>query len=1034
MIRLLARFSVHRPVTVLMAFLALCLLGAIAWSRIPLQMMPDGFVLPNLWVGVNYENATPMEVEAQISRPIEEQLATIAGIKDLSTSSNSDGASFDLEFSRDTSMDAAYNDVVDRMERAMSDLPRDVENYWIWRWNPSDEPIVWAGVSLPEDVEDPYWLLSQVVQKRVERVPGVGKVESWGADPRRLYVEFSLDELARNRVNLSAVLGRLMADNFQLASGRVEDRGRVRYVRSLARWQDPDALRALPVASGLRLGDIAEVSMKEVKDPTINHINGREGAAIAVYKESGANTVTTALGATAALAALEKDPRLAGARFFTFFDQGKLIRGSLDQVLRNALEGGVLAVLILGIFLRDLRMTLLVASSIPFCLLLTVMILYFTGGSLNLISLMGLMIAVGMVVDNAIVVMESIYLRRQAGDDVRRAAVEGTHEVGLALVLSTGVSVVVFLPVILMSGDAQFSFFLGALGYPVVFALLASLGVALVFTPLTTTFVRGGAVAEGVRHDLPRWSERMVAGYQRILRRILERRADSGVGIFAMVVLTLVIPARSVSCKDSAEGNMNDFRVRYEVPSNMSYADRLAAVKQVEAFVEANADRWGVEVHRSRLGSSGRRGNTWVTLKEEVPDGALDRAAVIADAKAHLPDIPGVNLTVGRSERESDSSSVGLTLRGEDTGALIALSDEVQRRLRSLDGVLSVGSDVESGGGEEVRLTVDRAAASRAGLSASDIGRTVAFALRGTTLKPLTLPDREVATRAVFRAEDRADLPALMNFPIYSATGGSEPLRAVVHDEVGQGMSGIRREQRQTSWPMTIELAPDANGESVRGAIATELNGMTWPRGYRWDWGMSEQGDDEDLDALLMALGLSVVFVFVLMGVLFESFLLPLAILTTIPMAMLGVFWTLHFSDTPLDVMGFIGLVILVGVVVNHGVVLLDAVRHRRVDGMDRTDAIVDAGGRRLRPVLMTTLTTIVGLLPMALGNATFVGIPYAPMGRVLAGGMATGTILTLFFLPYLYAVLDDMRLSGRRWLGWVAGPAGPSMRAWRRR
>lgn len=1018
MIRRLVRLSVHRPVSVLMAFLALCVLGAIAWVRIPLQMMPDGFVLPMLWVWVEYPNATPQETEERVVRPVEEQLATITGLSGLSSEAESDGGEFELHFGRDVAMDAAYNDVVDRMERALAELPSEVDRYWVWRWNPADEPIVWAGVSLPEGIDDPYWTLTQIVQKRVERVPGVGKVEAWGAPPKRVAIDLDYDEMVRSRVSIYSLIERLASDNFQLATGRLTDRGKVRYVRSLARWRDVDELRALPVQTGIRLGDLAHVELRPFEDKSINHINGQEGAAIAVYKESGANTVETAEATLEAFRALEQDARLLGARFYTFFSQGKLIRQSLDSVLESAFEGGVFAILILLLFLRQVRMTLLIAACIPFALLITVTVLQMTGQSLNIISLMGLMLSVGMVVDNAIVVVESIYLRRQAGEEARSAAVEGTSEVGLAIVLSTMTSMVVFLPVILMSGDAMFSFFMGALGFPVVFALLASLLVALVFTPLTTTLLKGGRLLPE-----PGWSRWLTAAYQRGLRRVLARRSDSGMGVLAMLVLTLVIPARAVSCQDEADGNLNDFVLRYEVSGNLSQEERLQIVNTVEGFVEDNRDRWGVEVHRSRMSSDSNRGRTWVTLAEDPPEGALDRDAVLEDAKSKLPDLPGVRLTVGRGEGGEQNTTLSLALRGEDTTTLSQLSEEVRRRLEGVPGVLDVHSDIESSGQREVRLRMDRDASVRQGLDALDVGQTVGFALRGTRLPPLVLPDREVEVRAALEDAEHTELGELLEVPLASRAG-LVPLRAVVKPEIGAGYGEINREQRQTAWPMTIDLDTKIGMEDLRGRVSVALDSMAFPRGYGWDWGWRDRDEEQDNAALLLALALGVVFVFVIMGVLFESFLLPLAIITTIPMALVGVYWTLHLTDTPLDVMGGIGLVVLVGVVVNNGIVLLDQVTRRRAEGLDRTEALVEAGGRRLRPILMTALTTIAGLIPMAVGSDTVVGIPYAPLGRVVAGGLVAGTLLTLFFLPYLYAVLDDMRGSGRRWFAWVAGRA----------
>ena len=1029
--RWLPSLSVGRPVTIVMAFLALCVLGVIAYARIPLQMLPDGFVFPSLWVWAPYPDATPQEAQTEVALPIEEHLSTVPGLRSLSSRASASGASFTLEFTRSVDMDTAYNDVADRLERAMADLPEDVERTWIWRWNPSDEPILWMGLRLPEGLEDPYSVLTDVVQKRIERAPGVGKVEAWGVDARRVYIDFSLADLQRNRVNLYELIGKLSSDNFQLASGRITDRGQVRYVRSLARWETLDDLKRFPVKDGVTLDDVATVSYRTVRDLDINHIDGEPGAAVAIYKESGANTVATSKAAVEATKDLEADPRLGGGQFFSFFDQGTLIRGSVDNLLETALWGGLFAFIVLYVFLREWRMTVLIAACMPFTLLMTIIILYFTGRSLNLLSLMGLMLAVGMVVDNAIVVVEAIFSQRQEGVERKQAAIEGTAEVWLAITLSTLTTMVVFLPVILMSEDANFSFFMGALGFPVVFALGASLLVALVFSPLSTTLLRAQRLPPEAR-----WIGGLKGFYARWLRRVLVRRADTLMGALAVGILTIAIPVKSVGCQDEADDALNDFVIRYTVPGTFSYTERGEIVDAFEAVVDENRDRWGVRVHRSRLSADSTNGRTYVYLLDEGerPEGAIPKSEVVDEVKEKLPDLPGVEAEIGWGDDREQSSSLSLVLRGEDTSTLEGLGEEVERRIRTLPGVLTVRSDLEESGGEEMRLRVDRAAAARHGLTAQRIGQTVAFAMRGTSLRELQWGDREVNVVARYSLEDRQDLDVLLDFPLWApATMSSVPLRAVINPEVSKGYGTIRRSDRTTAYGLTVDLDQDADQGRLRAGIGAVLDSVSFPRGYSWDWGMQMRQDAENDDARALALLLSVVFVFLIMGVLFESLLLPLSILTTIPMALFGVYWTLYLTGTPFDVMGGVGLVILVGVVVNNGIVLIDLVTRLRADGMDRTDALVEAGARRLRPILMTALTTIFGLVPMAVGTASFIGIPYAPLGRVVGGGMVAGTLLTLFFVPFLYAFFDDVRDSGRRWFAWVVGrpvAAGADMSA----
>lgn len=1023
--RLLPAFSVRRPVTVMMLFLALLVLGALAWARIPLELMPGGFVLNKLWVWIPFADSTPRETEQSVLRPVEEQLATAPGVSSLNGRASSGSARVQLDFHRSLSMDEAYNAVVDRMERAMAELPDEIRNYFIWKFDPGDEPVIWAGISLPEGTESPYTLVNETIARRLERVPGVGEVDVWGVDPKRVFINFHLDRLLAHGVDLGAVVTTLGGDNFQLASGRIVEQGQVRYVRSLARWESVDAIAATPIKPGVTLGDIATLEYRLDPSSDINHIDGRDGAALGIRKESGANTVAVTRAVREAFAELEQDPRAGGARFVTFFDQGELIEKSLGDLLSSAWTGGICAIIVLYAFLREWRITLLIAACIPFTMLLTVIVLYFTGRSLNLLSLLGLMLAVGMVVDNAIVVVESIYVRRQKGDPVDEAAIGGTAEVNLAITLSTATTMVVFLPVILMSEDADFSFFMGELGMPVVWALGASLFVALVFTPLSTRWVLQSG--RGIPEE-PRWVTALAGAFARSLRWVLERRPDATLAGLAFLFLTMVVPVKSVGCQEDPGGNIGEFTVRFSVDRDATYRERLQVIETYEAWVDAHRDAWGVETSRAELNASSTTGRVYVYLREERAEGQPSREDVIDLAVASLPQVPGVEAMIqGAAREQDDTRKVTVSLRGEDTATLESIGAELRRLLKGVPGVLAVYADLEEGAGEELRLRVDRDALARSGASATTVGRTVGFALRGAQLPDFQDGGEEIEVWGRFRLEDREDLPTLLDFPMAGATG-PVPLRALVEPEVAPGFGSINRQDRITLYPLTLELAPDAAPDAVAKGVSAALEAVALPDGYTAEVGGGWMPDIAEDEARTMALLLSVCFVFLLMGVLFESFVLPLSILSSIPLAFLGVFWALYLTDTPLTVMGGVGLVILVGVVVNNGIVLVDVVTRLRHEGLSRTDALVEAGRSRLRPILMTALTTIFGVIPMAVGSSTFVGIPYAPLGRVVAGGMISGTVLTLFVVPFMYSILDDLRGAALRWLGAVAGRPAPGV------
>ena len=1005
----LSRAAYDHPVTVWMGFLALLVLGTLSWSRVPVSLMPEGFDPNFLWVQVPYPNANPVEVDERIVRPVEDQLSTVPGVARLVSRAENGSAGFQIEFHGSVNMNEAYNTVTDRIERALPDLPEDVERYLVYRYNPSDQPVLWAGVVLPDTTEDPGALLERVVRPALERQPGVASAEVFGVPQRAVYIDYDRESVYAQRVSLGDLQGRLATDNFQIASGELDDGNSVRALRAISRIDDVEQLAEYPVRDEVDLGDIAEVRLREAWSASIWRIDGQEAASLVVRQESSANTVEVSDKVTEALAELESDPRLAGVSFSVFFSQGKLVGESLDTLINTALTGGLFSILVLWLFLREWRMTLLIASCIPFSLLIAVATIDSLGGTLNLISLMGLMLAVGMVVDNAIVVVESIYHRRMAGEDPRQAAVQGSGEVNLAILASTATTLVVFLPMILMSDNAMFAFFMGELGLPVVYALLASLICALVFVPLATRYIGQTKIQPD-----PRWLERLTEAYAGTLRRVLRYRSDSAMALLAGVVLTLGVAVPNVQCSGMEDSPLNNFVVRFTVPPQYTALERDELVQVFEDLVEEHRDAWGVRVYRASLGDSDRRGNVDVYLNT---DGPLDREEVMASVEEALPkDIPGVLANIGWS-RGSGSESPSLRIEGENVEQLEEIGQEMIRRFRTVPGVIDAEMEDATESTQELRLTVRREQANKQGVSAQQVGSLVAYALRGTRLPDMRVGAQEVPVQASFSLEDRSTLDAVLDFEVFSpVTMSMLPLRSMADVSYGRGPRRIRREGGQTAVSVVADFEKGVDQREAHRRLASALQGLEVPHGYSWHRGMAFDEQQEDQDATVFALILSICFVFLLMGALFESFILPFAVITAVPMAMVGSVWGLVLTGTPLDTMAGLGLIILVGVVVNNGIVLIDWVTQLRGEGYTTEEALVEAGRRRLRPILMTALTTIFGLVPMAMGTSQFIGIPYAPLGRTVIAGLVVGTVLTLLFVPYLYMILDEWRTTGRLW------------------
>jgi len=998
---LLPRFAVHRPVTVTMILLATLVLGAIAWARIPVQLMPSGYDFPYIWVWMPYPDSTPRETERQIIQPIEDALETLPGIRSINSRAGQDYGRLSIEFDQKVDMTEAYNGLVDRMERVRAELPDDFEQYYVYKYNPEDEPILWAAISIPDEADDPAYVIETRVQKVLERVSGVARVEFNGANRSRMYIDFRREDIERHNVSLYQLMQRLRSANFTMPSGEVADDGRVVLVRSLATLDTRDELARLPIGNGLVLEDVADVIHGVPASTSIHRVNGLTAASIDVFKESGANTVEVCERVQAAIDGLTEDPKLAGYGVHRFFDQGDLIGESINNLRDTALQGGLLAVVVLMLFLRRLRVTLLIAASIPMSLLMTIVVQYFRGESMNVLALMGLMLAVGMTVDNSIVVVESIYRRRELGDDAKTAALRGTSEVSLAILAATMTTVVVFLPIILMSDDAQFSFFMGQIGMPVCFALLSSLVVALVFVPVATLRFGGKPPAEESR--ILAW---ITNGYTRLLSATLAHRATAAL-LAVMLFGSMMYPMNNLKRSDQNSGGIIDFVVAMEFPGDFTVKEIDAAITQIEQVVIGKQEEWGIRAVRARRWGGGNRGFI-MAFMDKRKRGDITKEEIQEQLPELLPEIPGVQHWMGWRRNEGQGTTMNVRLAGPDSDVLVGLAEEVADRLRDRPGILGAEVDLTEKGNDELHVNVDRERAARYGVSPDILARTVAFGFRGAGLSPLVIDGREVPMQAGYRLKDRAGIAKLSDFPIWSPMG-EVTLATVAEFSIRKGFGTIRRQNRKTSLGVEVTFE-DEDLMAGFGLVQQALGEMSFPRGYAWEQGRRLDDMAEQDSARTFALLMSVSFVFLLMGMLFESFWSPLAVLFSIPFAFVGVYWMLFVTSTTFEMMAGIGLVILVGIVVNNAIVLVDRVQQHRDAGMPRDEALVLAGRERFRPIVMTAATTIVGLLPMALGDTAVVGTPYYPLGRAVIGGLVASTALTLVLVPLFYTLLDDFK------------------------
>lgn len=994
-------FSLRRPVTVGMFFAALVVVGVIARIQIPVELIPSGFTPPFLYVELPTLRSAPTDVERNVAIPVEEMLRTVRNVDSLRTRVDSGSASFFIEFVDGTDMELAYNQVRDRVDRVIPTLGDDIGRYFVWKYNPTDEPILWFAVTFADDV-NAAWLIENLAIPKLERIAGVSRVETYGAPDRVVGIEIDDRRAEASGLGLGGLVERLADDNFALSAGSIEDGGARLPLRLTARFGSVDQIRALPIGNGLRLADVATVEVQDRAERAIYRVDQATSVFLAVYKESSANTVEVSRAVRAAVDDdLRDDPRLEGFQYAYFFDQGHLIEGSVRNLEETALWGGALAVVILFAFLRRLGMTLMITLAIPASLLATIVVMFFAGRTLNVLSLTGLMLSVGMVVDNAIVVVESIQARLAQGDPPRHAAFYGAAEVALAVLVATLTSVVAFLPLILMAAGETVSFYLSQIGLPVCVALVASLVVSLAFLPLAAAYglsARPPATVASV--------EWITTRYERSLRWAVRRRADAT--IVALAVFASLFWVRpQVPRTDQTEPNINDFRIFLTIPDEYSWQERVDVLLAHEAALANARDELGIDHLLVRMGGQWGRPQLRAFLVD--PDQrALDRDTIIERATALLPPFAGVTFDLDWSSSGGLGDALEVRIVGRDSRVLAQLAEEAARRLRHLDGVTSVRTESGDDGGLEVHFVVDRERALRLGLSAWTVGGALDFALRGRRIESLRAGGEELPIIVEGDVAGSDELDEIRTLELPGPVDGVV-LGDVTRSERVAGFGSIDRTDGQTVISLTV-LSSRNDLENLRTEVDEVLDAMQWPRGYSRQLAGRFSELEADRRQQNFAIVLAVVFVFLLMGVLFESIVLPLSIILSIPFAFVGVYWALFLTRTSFDMMAGVGVIILVGIVVNNAIVLVDRIGELRREGVDRDEAIALAGRQRLRPIVMTAATTIVGLVPMAAGTSSLVGIPYSPLGRAVIGGLVASTLLTLFVVPLFYAALDDLR------------------------
>ncbi|SEA60792.1 efflux RND transporter permease subunit [Alkalimonas amylolytica] len=999
----ITRLALSRPITVCMICISLLLFGVLASRLLPLEKFP-GIDIPEIYIQAPYPNATPAEIERLITRPIEEALATVSGIQEMRSFSNENSADISLMFNWDEPIRSKNMEVRERLDAVRAQLPADLERVFVFQFNTDDMPIFQLRISSERDLALAYDLLEQHIKRPLERVAGVSKVELYGVDKRQVIIRLDPARLHALNVDPVQLLAQLRQSNFAITAGSLQNPEQHILVKPVGEFRSLTEIERLPIRPGLQLSDVATVALELPKREDGRHLNQTYAVGMNVFKDSGANLVEVANAAMAVVRAADQNPAFSGIQLYVMDDMAKGVTSSLRDLLLAGSIGAGLSFIVLFLFLRHLATTLVVVLSVPAAIIMALGAMYFLGYSLNILSMMGLMLAIGMLVDNAVVVTESIFRERALGGDVRAATERGVRRVSLAVLAGTATTAIVFLPNII-GQKMDLTIFLEHVAIAICLCLGISLLLSLSLIPLLSTRLK-------VPVQQNAGSGRGERAYGRLLTTVMHWPKLAA--LVALLVLgSIVIPLGQVG---SGDGDMEDnsrIFMNYRVQGNYSLEEVRAEVSQMEAYLYDNQQRF----HIDSVYSYYRAGYaiSIILLKDDLPMPLAElRQQIQADWPALVRSRP--SFSFGGS-----GGGLQLHLLGPSTEVLLAQAAMLEPMLSSLSALENVSSDLERGQ-QEVQIVLNKDELARLDLPASLVAERVALALRGANLRTYrTEQQGEVQLRVQFDERISQSLAELAALPILVQAGSSIQLQQLAELNIAPRLSRIGRLNRQTGIALSMSLADGATMEQAQQQIRQLMQQVDLPAGYQWSFHGAFQRQNEAQQVMLVNMLLAVAMIYIVMAALFESLLMPNAVIGSLLFSLVGVFWTFLLTGTSMSIMGMIGMLVLMGIVVNNGIVLVDRINQERQlqPTAALKDVIIESCIARLRPILMTVSTTVLGLLPLALGGTQLAGDgpSYAPMAIAIIGGLLFSTLTSLLLVPLTYYGLVRLREATSRLL-----------------
>lgn len=1013
----LIELCVRRPVGVLIFVLFAVTMGVVSLSLVKLDLYPD-IEFPTIMVMTAYEGVGPEEIEQSITRPLEEAISAVPNVKKVTSTSSQGNSVITAECNYGTDMDFTNLKMRERIDLIKGSLPEGADDPIIFKMDPSMMPIIFWGMSSPKGLAEATRLAEDKIKPRLERIPGVASVSVNGGLTREIQILLSANKLAFYKIDPTYVSQAIAQENLNLPGGVINEGQNELTIRTLGEFKTVAELQAikitLPGGALLPLQELAEVKDAYHERKQLSRINGDESVMIVIMKESDANTVLVTREVRQALAELEQ--QLGNqATVHKVFEQAEFIESSLNNVAQNALIGGVLAIIILLFFLRSFRSTLVISVAIPISIIITFALIYFSKLTLNLVSMGGLALGVGMLVDNAIVVLESIQRHREEGHSSLQAAIKGSSEVGLAITASTLTTIIVFAPVLFVE-DISAQIF-REMAYVVSFSLISSLVVALTVIPTLSSKMMNFSLTQTADSAKPTEESLRLGKVEKIYRTMLTWAVHHRGKVVLLAILSFILGIvpffLGIKTEFMPSIGQKEFSVEFELPLGTNLNVTNGVAHQIENKLSQMAN---VEMVYSIIGSSGfgfggsseesEKGTVYVTMVKDTP---TSMEKLLEDARQRLKGMPGVKILVQESNNGPGGSSAPLVvnIEGPELEVLERLSGSIMQIVATVPGTRDVDTNWEAGR-PELRLDINRERANAYGLSAAAIGKAIETAFRGSAVSQIRLAGEEYDIFVQLKPDDRRTLADLERLYLRSSTGIAIPLKEVVNFTPAKGPTQITRENQTRQVQVSSKFIGGDLGKMATIIEQKIKNEVVFPNNYSFSMGGQVKDMNESNSALLIAFVLAVLFVYMVIAVQYENLIHPLAIMGTLPLSLFGVSWSLFLSGHSLNVTSMIGIIMLTGIVVNNAIVLVDYIETLRSRGLSRQEAILKAGPTRLRPVLMTTLTTVLGLVPLAIGKGDG-GMLNASLAVVVIGGLAFCTLLTLLAIPVIYSLLDDL-------------------------